>query len=273
MTRASRFAVGLFVLTFAVCVVDGRGQETARDSGDKKTGRKVVATANAVMRVKPEGTRLTFVVVTTEAADKSVQETHDKRVKQLKDALAAAALKNVEIEVQVVPSAVSKIVSGPARPPDARTVLAKCAQSTFTVSVSEKNQEKLMGTVAKLAEAASEGGGTAAVVENDRFPRFVRPPRGFGGGVEDESEAVPGPTIEWLGAASAEARREAIRRAVADALADAQAAVGQKKLNVVEITVSSPEIVRFPRRYVADDGVAAAGFIPITIDVQVTCSY
>jgi hypothetical protein len=257
---------------FAVCVVGVRGQQPAKDNGEKNTGRKVTAMATATYAAKPDGARLNFVVTTTEATDKSPREANEKRVKALTDTLVAIKLKDVNVEVRVVPSGVSTLATAPAGLTDSGAVQAKRARSTFCVTIRAKDQDKLHDAVSRLAEAAAEGGGTA--VETDRFtgfsvPRFRR--GGFGGAVVEEPESVPGPTIEWLATPSAEARREAIQRAVKEALADAQAAVGQEKLNVVEIDVKPSETT--PNYLSRDNGVDNSGSVPMSVAVRVTCSY
>jgi uncharacterized protein YggE len=267
MIQAARNAALVILCWLVVGVVPGRGAESA-----KNKARKVTATATATAHVKPDSARISFAVTTDETTAKSAREAHDKQVKKIKEALAALPLKKMAIEVEVVPSPLATLLSAQPNPGGVRAPQGKRARSIFYVTVREKDLGKLRGAVVKLAEVAADNGGKPVKADDFLPVRRIRRLGGLGGA--DEQEAAPAPTIEWLAAEGGAARREAVRRAVRDALADAQAAVGEAKLQVVEIDVlagkeRAQRVIRL--RDTSDD--AESSLILIQVEVRVTCSY
>src|SRR5262245_23077687 len=99
--------------------------QAAADEPAKGEGRKVIASASATAYVKPDSARLTFVVNTTEAGDKSAREANEKHLKTLKDALAAVDVGKAEVEVNVLPTTVSTLMGMPQNPGGPRPVTGK----------------------------------------------------------------------------------------------------------------------------------------------------
>jgi uncharacterized protein YggE len=235
--------------------------------------RKVVAKATATAYVLPDAARLTFVVTTTEGTDRSVRESNDKQVKKVKDALAALSLGKVDVDVQIVPAAISSLQSAP-NPGVPPTVQGKRAESIFYVTLRTKDVDKLREAVGKIAEAAVDNGAKAPESGYTSRP-FRLPVRlgGFAGGAV-EPEAVAGATIEWQSSGESKARRDAIRRAVKNALADAAAAAGKDRVNVLEINVNSiGEVNYYYIRPSVQAPLVEGGRIPLRVEVTVTCTY
>jgi uncharacterized protein YggE len=263
MTALTRAIVIAFLAGLAA------GAVSAAEEPAKTGGRKVTATASATVMVKPDGARLTFAVSTTDLNGRSPREENEKKIKKVKEALAALGFKKTEVEVQILPSSVSTLISvaranGPGG--GARAIQGKRARSVFYVTVRQKDPEKLREAVGKLSEAAMENGASAADIDDARMVmrrRFAA----------DDTEALGSPTIDWLVTDSKAARREAIKQAVSDALSDAQAAVGDAKLKVMEINVSASkdQRLRASLRQLSVDAEAAQ--IAIRVEVQVVCSY
>ncbi len=138
------------------------------------------------------------------------------------------------------------------------------------MTIREKNEDSLRDIVTKLADVASENGGTAPQVSGGVILSYP--------GIGTTHNA---PKIEWSSENAGEARWEAIKKAVDEALANAQAAVGDAKISVVEIHVLTGNDFTFltdqpsyglisPYTY----GVSSeSNPSPITVRVQVTCSY
>jgi uncharacterized protein YggE len=271
MFIAARATVAVLVGWFLLTVAPVLGDEPA-----KGEGRKVIASAAATAYVKPDSARLTFVVTTTEAGDKSAREANEKHLKTLKDALAALDLGKTEVEVNALPTTVTTLMGTPQNPGGPRPVQGKKAQSVVQVTVRDKDLDKLRKAVGKLAETAMENGGVSPDADLN-YPRGFRirrgAPFGPGGPIDDDPEPVTGPNIEWLASAPGEARREAIRRATKDALADAEAAAGGAKLTVLEINVGGSDDGPTRYRQRGDVTTADAALIPIRVEVRVTCSY
>ena len=266
MVRSSRDAVVVLLCWVVVGALPALGKEPVANGA-----RKVVATATATVQIKPDAARISFSVTSTEVTEKSVREAIEKKIKKMKEALAAVKLNKSDVNVRVLLSSVDNLLSAQPNAAGVRTVERKRARSIFYVTVREKDPEKLREAVGKLAEAAATHGGKAVDTEDTPFaPRRRR--LGFGG--PNEPEVAPGPTIEWLASGSSTARRDAIRRAARDALADAQAAVGDAKLRVVETSVSAASQEKPLRnRVIYLSGGEETNPIQITVQVQVTCSY
>jgi uncharacterized protein YggE len=267
MNLSARRIITVALAAFALGAIPAPGQEAL-----KNEGRKVVVNANSTVYVKPDGARLVFVVTSTEPAGKNAREAHDKQVKDLQDALAAVPLKKGTIDVHVLPSSVSNLVSAKVNAAGTRDT-SRRVQSTFYVTVREKDPQKLRDAVARLAEAAADNGGTAP--DADSGLRALRLPRRIAG-LDEEPESVPGPTIEWFATPSKEAHQEAIRRAVREAKAEAQAVVGDGEIvRVVATEISGYDeslTVRL-RSLRGDSGITEAGHIPLRINVRVTFAY
>jgi uncharacterized protein YggE len=265
MIQSAREAAAVLLL-LTIGLLPALGEDAA-----KNKGRKVTAAATATAHVQPDSARITFAVTTDEMNAKSARDEHDKQVKKVKEALAAVALKKKEVVVEVVPSPLVTLLSNQPNAGGVRAPQGKRARSTFHVTVREKDAAKLRGLVVKLAEAAADNGGKP--LNADDFPLIRRGGRlaRLGGG--NDPEALPAPAIEWLAATGGAARRDAVRRAVREALADAQAAVGEAKLQVLEIHISASreKVQRLTFRAVSDDEDST--LIPIHVNVQVTCSY
>jgi hypothetical protein len=265
MYRAVRFSE-LCLLLGAVATTPALGQEPPTSEV-----RKIIATGTATTFVAPDAARVTFMVATTEGTEKSIREANASHVKRIKDGLAALPLDNALVEMHILPSSFSTIVTSPQNPAAARVPQNKKAQSIFQVIVRDKNLDKLRTTVARIAETATDLGGVA--IEPDNPLKTIRLPRALAG-VAEETETVPGPIIEWLAFGSGDARRAGIRRAYDDAIADAQAIAGSAKLHVLEATVTVPDetpLLRIQLRSQA--GAADNALIPIRVQVRVTCRY
>ncbi len=266
MDLSARRIVTVTLAAFALGAIPAPGQEAL-----KNEGRKVVVNATSTAYVKPDGARLVFVVTSTEPTGRNAREANDRQVKALQDALAAVPLKKGTIEVHVLPSSVTNIVSPKVNAAGMRDT-SRRVQSTFYVTVNEKEPQKLREAVARLAEAAADNGGTAP--DADSGPRPFRLPRRIGG-FDEEPESVPGPTIEWFATPSKEARQQAIRRAVSEAKAEAQAVVGDGEIvRVIATEISAhDESLTVRLRLRGDSGVTEAGLIPLRTSVRVTFAY
>jgi len=268
MTGGARFTPVVCFCSLLVWATPAIGKELA-----KENGRQVVASANATVYVKPDGALLTFAISTNEVTGKSVREANEKQVKKVKDALSAVHLNKVDVKTRVALTSINTLLSAQPNGAGARAIEGKRLRNIFYVTIREKNMDKLREAVCKLAEAATDNG-AKPVYEEDDTEQMLRMARGrFGGGGPNGPTPGSGPAIEWLAGDTAAARRDAIRRAVRDALADAQAAVGDAKLNVVQIEVSA---ANEERRYVGPRGLREPiddGRIPVRVHVQVTCSY
>jgi uncharacterized protein YggE len=237
----------------------------------KSEDRKVTATATATTFVRPDSARLTFVIATAEAADKSAREANEKQVKKVKDALKAVTLGKLDVEVSVLPTTTGTLGISPETPGGARPVVGKLAQTVFEVVVREKDVDKLQDAVRRLAEAASDNGATGPDNDDRSTLSRLRLPRRPG--VPEEPEPIAGPTIEWVAAEVDEARHDAIKRATKEALANAQAAVGDAKLKVLEIKVSTLDDAPTRFRLLGQTNLAGAARIPVRAMVDVICSY
>jgi uncharacterized protein YggE len=260
---AARISVLVFFCSLLLSTTSLRGQEPA-----KGEGRKVVASATATTYVEPDGARLIFYVTTTESVDKSAREANDKQIKKVRDALAAIPMDKRHMEIRVLPTSISGLASSAEAAGGSRQLTGKRVQSAFQIAVYEQDVAKLRNVVCRLGETVTENGG--AGIEPDSPFRAIRAGRGI---VRDEPESVPGPSIEWLNTAPAQARREAIRRATAEAMANAGAAAGVDKLSVLEIHVTSHDEPNSYSRLRGDPGAKGSILIPIRVVVQVTCTY
>jgi uncharacterized protein YggE len=273
MFRTVRVSIVILCGWLVLGTVIALGTEPAKNEGPK-----VVATGMATVNVKPDAARVTFVITTTEAADKSAREANDKHVKTVKDALAGVALDKVEMEISVLPTTITTLMVPPQNPGAPPMAKGKRAQSIVQVTLRDKDLDKLRKAAGKIAETAADNGGTA--LDNDtNYARPFRVRRGPGGGfggpgaLGDDPDPVTGPTIEWLATNPTEARKEAIRRAVKDAQSDAEAATGSTKLTLVEITVTGSDDA--PVRYSVRDDTSGtdSALIPIRVRVRITFSY
>jgi hypothetical protein len=273
MYLSARRIITVTLAAFALGAIPAPGQEAV-----KNERRKVVVHANSTVYFKPDGARLVFVVSSTEPTGKNAREANDKQVKDLQNALAAVPLKKGTIEVHVLPSSISNVVSAKVNAAGTRDT-SRRVYSTFYVTVREKDPQKLRDAVARLAEAAADNGGTAP--DADSGPRPFRLPRRIAG-LDEEPESIPGPTIEWFATPSKQARQEAIRRAVGEAKAQAQAVVGEgEMLRVVETEVNGyTEVNGFDelltvrvRSLRGGSGGTEDGLIPLRINVRVTFAY
>lgn len=250
------------------------------DEPAKNEGRKVVVSGSATVNVKPDAARVTFVINTTEAADKSAREANEKHIKTVKEALNGVALDKVAMEINLLPTTITTLVAPPQNPGAPPVTKNKRAQSIIQVTLTDKDLDKLQKAAGKIAETAADNGGTSPDEDgtSTQMFRIRRGPRGFGpgGGVGvvgvDDTDPVSGPTIEWLATNPTEARREAIRRAVKDAQADAEAATGTAKLTVVEINVTGGDEVPLRSR-LRDTSTTDNALIPIFVRVRITYAY
>jgi uncharacterized protein YggE len=225
-------AVTLGCLIFAYAPVSAQ-------EPDKTTQRKVVTNATCTTRVKPNGAIITFAVNTKETGDKSTRESQEKMDKQVRDTISSLRLGKVDVQIHSMPNSFGSLMGN--LPAGARAVVGKQAQSAFQITIKEDDLDTLRQTVAKIAEAAADLGGT--VIESNNPVRFIRPVQ-FN---NPEPEPVPGSTIEWTATNTDDARRDAIKRAVKNAIADAQAAVGDAKLlNCLFLRSMSPTQTNHP---------------------------
>jgi uncharacterized protein YggE len=270
MFRTVRGSVVILCGWLVLGTVFALGAEPAKNEGPK-----VVVTGNATVNVKPDAARVTFVITTSEAADKSAREANDKHVKTVKDALAGVALDKVEMEINVLPTTITTLMVPPQNPGAPPMAKSKRAQSIIQVTLRDKDLDKLRKAAGKIAETAADNGGTS--IDNDTNlarPFRVRRGPGFGpGAIVDDPDPVTGPTIDWLATNPTEARREAIRRAVKDAQSDAEVASGSTKLTLVEITVTGSDDA--PARYSMREDTSGtdSALIPIRVKVRITYSY
>ena len=255
------FAALTFLALSMACLVPANGQETPA-----KTNRKLVVAGSATIYAKADTAYITFQVTSTEGNVKNARAENDKQVKKVKEGLAA--LKYPNVDIQVVPSGIATVAVDtanlqviPGGVPVVPPAPNRQAQSTFRVTVREKDDEKLRDMVCKLADVAAENGGTGS------------------GNVRGNADSSLGPDIQWSCENSAEARREAIKKAVDDALANAQAAVGKAQISVVEIHVP-PQIDRTDTsrdvlytQLLSNSPTPDSNLIPVTVVVEVTCSY
>ncbi|MFL5338987.1 MAG: SIMPL domain-containing protein [Gemmataceae bacterium] len=264
-------STGRVVLIVLLTLAAG-STSAAGEAPTRKEPRKVIATAAATTRVKPDTAFLHFVVNTSEVPGKSAREANDRQVKTLREALAGLPLKSVALDIQVMPTALDSMVGPIPDESGTRVIQAKRARSTFSVTIHEKDLPKLREAVARIAEAVVDHGGAAPEPEN-AFPRStIRLPRGLAG--NEPPEPVRGPVIEWRSSNSGDARREAIRQATKDAIANAQAAVGDAPLTIAEIDVTSPEDVSFRLpSSLSNRSTEDATDVSIRIAVKVTCTY
>jgi uncharacterized protein YggE len=261
--RAARFALAVLLSLTAAAVAPAQ---------DAKSGkRKLVVTGAATVMVKPDAARLVFTVTTTDPTAKNAREENEKQVKKLKDSLTGLAFKNVEIQVLPAPvsSAVGDDFPGAAAGPAPAPPSNKQAQSSFHVTIRDRDADKLREAVVKLADAAAEAGATGSDAGDGFTPRLVR--RGRLGGFA-MAAGTSGPRIDWLAENVGEARKQAIKKAVAEAHENAQAAVGDAKLEVVEMHITTSETISRVRA-INDYSSGEPGPIPVTIEVQITYSY
>jgi uncharacterized protein YggE len=235
----------------------------------KPVGKKVTVTGTATVNVKPDSARLVFGITTTTPDVKSTRSENDKHVKRMKESLAALGFKDVDF--QAVPGSVSSVQTNEAGAA-AGGVQTKQVQTVITVTVHEKDADKLRTMVTKLSDTATENG--AAAAGSDEFSPFIGGRGGrMGRGIMEVNQ---GPQIEWLTHEMGDARREAIKKAVKDAHANALAAVPDAKLEVVEVIVNNNGGEGGPRAryrggpygYIMDSTPTS-----VTVEVQVTFSY
>ena len=263
MSRARSFTLGVLLLFTAVDVM--RAQDPI-----KVEPRKIIATANATAFVVPDAARLTFSVSTTEGTDKSIGDANASHVKRIKDGITALKLDQSLIEMHVLPSTISTIVTSPQNPMAIKVPQSKKAQSIFQVLIRDRNLEKLRSAVARVAETAADLGATG--LEPDSVARTLRLPRPLGIPM-DETETVVGPNIEWLALSGAEARRTAVRNAYKEALADAQTIADQAKLTITEVTVTPEDTPLFRLRLRTEPVGPENAIIPVKVQVRVVCTY
>ena len=132
------------------CMVPANGQETPA-----KATRKLVVSGSATLFVKPDMASITFLVTSTEGSVQNARDVNDKQVKKIKDGLAA--LKFTMLDIQVIPAGIATVRSDPGNlgVPVVPPTLNRQAQSTFRVTVREKNDDKLRDMV----ETGRRGGG------------------------------------------------------------------------------------------------------------------
>lgn len=245
------------------------------DEPSKASVRKVTASSTATVLVKPDAARISFRIGASEEVGKSARDANEAQVKKIRAALEAQPIDLAMMDVQITSSSVNPTVVVDINRPGERSLKSKRADTDFHVTVSESNPDKLREMVGRIAEIAADNGATAPDSDDTNRPYVIqrRLVGGFGGAGNPDPEQMPGATIEWLRQKSADARRTAVQRAVAAAMADAQAAVGEAKLTVLEIEVSSAQdeaVFTGVRRILSS---TQAGQIPIRVHVKVTCTY
>jgi len=266
-----RFDQWMVALLGLALVATCSAQPPAKSDGKPELPR-VIASATATALVKPDAARITFSISAHEPIEKSPREANEKQVKKLRDAIAALPLGKVDMDIQVSPAAVGLMVTG-AQNTGGPTVHSRKAESVFQINIRERDFDKLRDAVARIIESACENGGTS---NNDPDSRQTyRIPRIVAGNNDEETEAVPGPSVEWLSSATSGPRRDAIRRAMKEAIADAEAAVGSAKVNVVEVMVTNTETStdRTSRYSSSEFAPPHAGMVRVSVEVRVTCTY
>jgi uncharacterized protein YggE len=236
----------------------------------KSEPRKVVVGASATINVKPDTVRIVFSVMTQVGINP--REDHERQVKKMKAALAGLSISGIEIHS--VPSSIGTVTSedpnaqfNPMAVPMA-PVQTKQVQTHFVVTVRDKDADKLRDKAIKIADAASEMGGTS-----DDLGQGNRMHRGFNGRMI--SEVNPGPRLEWLAEHATEARQEAVRKAIKIANENARAAVAEP-LQILEIIVNAPEVDMLETRYRMRDDFGNfndSGLIAISANVRITFGY
>ena len=240
----------------------------------KTEGRRVIVHASATVQAKPDMARISFSVMTQVGIN--TREEADKHVKKIKDALSALAIPGMDIlaigtPITTVTTEDRRGAFNPMGGGGPMEQTTKQAHTIFVVTVRDKNPDKLREKATKLADVASEHGGTSVGNQFDDFTPINR-----GGGFRMRMAVVdvqPGPRIEWLVDNDAEARQDAIRRAIKVATENARAAVGDGPLQVVEIDVNSHEPFDGPYRDREELGLGRLGMVPVTARVRVTFGY
>lgn len=265
MKTASRLALFAPLVWLAISAT-ADGQDTGKDPG-----RKLVVNGSATVYARPDAARVSFVVNTEVIA--KAREENDKQTKKMKDSLVALGFQGLDIQVQ--PGAINNVTNmDPQAAPGVPALKHQQTQCTFSVTIRHTDVDKLREMVTRVADVAMENGGTAA--SNNPYGQMFRM-GGMGGGRMGGPETNFGPNIEWLAENPGEARRDAIKRAVSDAQANAQAAVGDAKLTLVGVTISTgakdDRVNALLRNPFMETPTPSAGRLPITVDVQVTFSY
>lgn len=251
---------------------------------------RVVVTTSKTVQVQPDEAMLTFTISSSvEGPDKSVLESLEKKIDEVKKVLQTGPLEKIPIDIRISPATLSSMQTNPANPGVAPVIHGKKAKSVIQVTVREKDFPKLRTLVGRLAEAAVENGGTSgAESQSAQSPLKVQRQMMVAigrGNAADEPESVDGPTVQWSASTAAQVRRDAIRQAVKDAMADADAASGGKQLTVVQIEVTDKE--KPPEKDKPIDlqmnamrmltGEPEQPAVPATVKVQVevrlTCTY
>jgi uncharacterized protein YggE len=261
MNRRARF-VTLLLPGLAIALGPAGAAEPA-----KAAGKKITVTGSATVTLKPDAARLVFGVTTTMPDVKGARAENEKHVKRVLESLSALAFKDVDI--QTVPGSVNSMqMNDPAAA--AGPAVSKQVQTVITLTVREKDPDKLRGMAVRLSDTVVENGG-AAVGSDDYSP--------FPGRLARMGRVMPevnqGPPIEWLTQEMGDIRRDVIKKAVRDAQANAQAALPEAKLEVAEVTVTIGEYATLRQRvrgnpygYVPDSGPNS-----LTVEVQVTFTY
>jgi uncharacterized protein YggE len=241
------------------------GQEPAKG----EAARTIAVSATATAYVKPDVARVSFAVVTNVGVGAGVRDEHVAQVRKLKDALTALAIP--DLETRVVPFSISTVTTGPRvilpnqqAPPPIQT---KQVRTIFLLTVRDKDPDRLRDQVVKLADVAEEHNG---ISPGDDAQTGIRVPLRIGG---TESETSAGPKIEWLAEDTGAARQKAIKQAIEEATENARAVAGDGKLQVVGVTITTPDqsLIAYPGR--AELPILKTGLIPITVQVRVTFAF
>jgi uncharacterized protein YggE len=239
------------------------GQEPAKG----KAARTIAVSAAATADVKPAAARISFAVATSVGV--GVRDEHEAQVRKLREALAALAIPG--LESRIVPFSIGTVTTG-ARvilpnqqvPPPVQT---RQARTVFVLTVRAKGPDRLRDQAVKLADVVEEHGGAAP---GDDPQAGIRVPLRIGG---TESETSPGPKVEWLAEDTGAARQKAIKQAVEEATENARAVVGDGKLQVVGITITTPDAALAPYPGRAELPILKIGQIPVTVQVRLTFAY
>jgi uncharacterized protein YggE len=241
------------------------GQEPAKG----EAARTIAVSAAATACVKPDAARISFAVVTSVGVGVTVRDEHEAQVRKLREALAALAVPG--LETRIVPFSISTVTTG-ARvilpnqqvPPPIQT---KQARTVFVLTVRDKDPDRLRDQVVKLADVAEEHGGAAP--GDDPQAGFRVPLRI----AAMESETSLGPKVEWLAEDTGAAGQKAVKQAVEEATENARAVVGEGKLQVVGVTITSPDAALVPYAGRSELPVLKTGLVPVTVQVRVTFAY
>lgn len=247
------------------------GRPAAAQERAPEGGRKLTVSSNATILADPDAAVITFAATATGPTTREAREGADKRIKAIKDGITNLKLTGLTIEV--VPTPLNLLVAAVPGPDGSHPTQGFHAQSQFSVTLREKDKEKLRDMVVRVGDVVVENGGIGP--PDERAPRLRLPARlgGIGGGGAEPPEKAPGPSVEWLCENDSQARQKAVRKAVDEALASARVIAEPANLKVTEVEVQQALPTSRIRFNLSEGAVLDSGRVPIKVTVKVTCSY